>query len=165
MCSHREIPQTNAALVKRAPTIATSTYAPCKKKKMRSVSVEAGKSRVFIPSFLSSLPASVHGGAEPLGRCPFVSVLDCKNPLDGVEPFLPCSQDAGRMPESLLFLDLSKKETKTYDSGIDGRSICELWCTGAQSMTIKTRHNFSDCVLLCNAGNKWYLLSLTMAEQ
>lgn len=27
-----------------------------------------------------------------------------------------------------------------------------------QSMTIKTKHNFSDCVLLYNAGNKWYLI-------
>lgn len=109
---------------------------------MRSVSVEAGKSRVFIPSFLSSLSASVNGGAEPLGHCPFVSVLDCKNPLDGAELFFPCSQDAGRMPESLLFLDLLKKETKTYNSDIDGRSIPELWSTGTQSMTIKTKHNF-----------------------
>lgn len=142
MCSHREIPQTNAGLFKQAPTIGTSTYAPCKKTRIRSVSVEAGKSRVFIPSFLSSLSASVNGGVEPLGHCPFVSVPDCKNPLDGAELFFPCSQDAGHMPESLLFLDLSKKETKTYNSGIDGRSVCELWCTGTQSMTIKTKHNF-----------------------
>lgn len=146
MCSHREIPQTNAGLVKRAPTITTSTYAPCKKTRMRSVSVGAGKSRAFIPS---SLTASADGGPEPLGHCPFVSVLDGKNPLDGVELFFPCSQDAGRMPESLLFLDLSKEETKTYNSGIDGRSICELWCTGTQSMTIKTKHKlFRLCFAL-----------------
>lgn len=155
MCSHREIPQTNAGLVKRAPTIATATYAPCKKTRMRSVSVEVGKSRVFIPSFLSSPSASPNGGAKALGHCSFVSVLDCKNPLDGAELFFSCSQDTGRMPESLLFLDLSKKETKTYNSGIDGRSICELWCIRTQSMIIKTKYNFFRlCVLHCNAGNK-----------